>query len=653
MKQSFILLLAILILSTVTLLISDEVETSKLDGLLESLIEESNIDKDLEWQEIEHLIESPINLRYSTISDVFQLPTFTYSQSVKILQMVQIHGIKNYKTIADSAGISQNQTILLELCSVISEKYRSNILSIRSRYKYKLAETKGFRENKFLGSKLDLYNRIKFRTEHLSGGLLTNKNSGEKYLADFVSAYINLNHMGFNLILGDYYVKSGQGSILWSGFGMNKGFDVIDPATKIGSGIKPYLSSSESGFFRGLALQKKVNIDKNHQIRVSIWIANTPKSGNINDSTGVASSIYNQNYFRTESEVKKKSALTERSLGSNIEYQNGDLIIGASSLYLNYSNHIQSQSQSAFYGKSGLLASLYSHYSGSNFSLMSEVNKEASGKFSFRTGASYESGKYDFSVNARYFPNNFRSPYGQNFGEFSNPSNESGLYFGLRGKINRKFETSLYIDFYRSQERTYTVSDVVKGVDIFSEFYYYLLKNLVFKLRLKFEDKTTDILDTRSDSYLVYQKDNYSTRLQVDYMMNKKIRFRLRTELLCVEHKNHLPSEHGFLSYIDLRLKALSNLTFQARATYFDTDSYSSAIWQFEYPMQGQFRTEALYLSGYRYYGIVKYSVQKYIYFNLLFSETYKPQEESLGSGYNQIFTNRDSRMILQLSIKY
>ncbi len=61
----------------------------------------------------------------------------------------------------------------------------------------------------------------------------------------------------------------------------------------------------------------------------------------------------------------------------------------------------------------------------------------------------------------------------------------------------------------------------------------------------------------------------------------------------------------------------------------------------------------ALFGEGIRWYAMIKYRPMKYLILSAKYSETYKPDERTLGSGLMQINNNLDNRISIQLDVYF
>src|SRR5690606_1966985 len=75
------------------------------------------------------------------------------------------------------------------------------------------------------------------------------------YGYDYVSAYAAVEKIGRlrQLVVGDFTASFGQGLVLWRSAALGKSREATRGLSRFGSGLRPYGSTDENRFFRGVA----------------------------------------------------------------------------------------------------------------------------------------------------------------------------------------------------------------------------------------------------------------------------------------------------------------------------------------------------------------------------------------------------------------
>lgn len=638
-----LILILILIFSPILIVAQDE---SIFEQIFENYESDENDNQILEL--VEYYRRRKIDVLNCKLNELAALPLISTLESFNFLYLMRKYPNANRTDLADSLQFTNMQKyILLESTKVGKEAKEQLYIDLRSRLIYNLEKERGFTDSIYLGGESDIYNRLIFDYSDFSIGLLNKKNRGEELNNGFLSGFVQYQNFDFNLIVGDFIPNFGAGGIMWQAFGARKGLDVIRTIINVGNGIYAYRSSMDIGFFRGIAAEKEIAVAKNDILKFSFFFSDIARSATI-DTNGFASSIYTTGYFRTENEISKRNKLNEKAIGANIEYFNDKFRFGANFLSLNYNRTITSNSGAAFNGKNGFLQSYYFNLNLLDFAFLSELSLDAQQNIMFKSGVQSIYDNINFALFYRNIGENFRSPYGYCFGEFSNPENEEGIYAGISFNIERKARFNFYADFYSTKKRTFYVPARVAGLDLFGELNYRISTRNLLTFRLRNESKT-DNINISSTKSLIGQATKTSARLEIESNIAKYFKLRLRSEANNIDYQGIINSQSGLLFFADIRYKPRLFYDIGARITQFSTDSYASAIWQFEYLASGYMRNLALDGQGNRLYVYANIEPIKKLNIALRYSISTYNNVNSIGTSYSKIEGNQQSQLFLQL----
>ena len=645
MRLSVLIFLIVIISSQSSF--SQEYDESYLESILEKISSVTGSSPLID--EIQKFIDKPLPLKTATTEELLQLPGFSTSIAQMIL-IISLNPDATYDDIDNALNLTDEQMYLLKLCTTLdypvqTAKSKKSYLRIRNQNQFQTQ--RGFETGSFKGTSLNMYAKSSIYYKNISAGFLFDKDPGEQFVTNFTSGFISGKVLNTQFIIGDYFVENGMGSILWKSYGMRKGAEVISPAMQIGSGIKPYRSSIDYNFFRGLAIQSNWGFSKSANLSSILWASYSPRGANIDSSGKYVTSLYSAGYYRTENELEKRYVINEKSFGGNLELQLESMKFGFTSYLLDYSKEITSTAKTAFNGKSGLLSSAYFFLFFDNSSYSAEVSSDAKGNIS----AQFKLGDVELAFHYRYFKPNFRSPLGYNLGESDAPANETGLYSGILWKVLKNLNLSLYVDVYKNLSETPYLPIPKKGIDAFTELDYDITSRTKIKLRLR-NEISTDSYKNDSDVYTSFTKN--ISRARLDFIQSfKDIKLYIRGEGVYARFGNIKTDEKGFLTFADLSWEPLSYIKIGGRVTYFSTDSYESAIWQFESIVPGYFLTFPMYGKGTKLFIYAGFTPVGEVSLWLRYSILTKKGVESMGSGYNEIRGNTDSRLYLELDVRF
>lgn len=201
---------------------------------------------------------------------------------------------------------------------------------------------------KFAGSPLQWYARYRYsRSRDFSFGITAEKDEGEafswkpsahKYGPDFLSFHAQVQHRGRlkNLILGDYQLQVGQGLIYSAGFSLGKGMETVYTIRRPTTGIRPYTSVTETGFFRGIAATYSLG----KRLELTTLLSRVRQSGTLTAQQTV-SSFQTDGLFRIPNELQYRANLVEQNAGAHLVYHLDRGQLGATYLRTSFDYPLQ------------------------------------------------------------------------------------------------------------------------------------------------------------------------------------------------------------------------------------------------------------------------------------------------------------------------
>ena len=598
---------------------------------------------------IDHFRERPFNLYDPDISNLEKLGIFDRSEIEILIEFIESHQKTfKYSMITDSIGFSPEQELILEACSEYNEVHipKNYGFTLRSRAIDPLESSYGKLNDNFTGKDAAYYSRLSGYYDKFEMNLLAATDQGEAAASSFKSGYIKYRKDDLSVTAGDFYLKSGMGLIYSGVFGPRKGSGVYNSMFTSNTYIKDYRSSMENGFFRGIAAEKQFTAAgiKN---KISGFYSNRDLSGNIEGNT--AYSISKTGYFRTDTELDRKNNLKEKAAGFSTVNQFENTSLGFNFLNLNYDKTINTNSSTDISGSSqNFFSGFLSHFT-DKYSTGMEVVSDQNGFGAFSGYLFILKKKMKIILNARYFDPNFRSPFGNTFSENSYIANEKGIYIGINSKLSGRTKLKAYADFFETMQPTYFIPYPVKGMELFSQLEYRISTGTELLIRSKYESKTDAVDDHKYNREFIGNGNKYNVRLELSKKTGN-LYTRIRTEYTKRSNRLDPNSSEGILASLELKYRN-SPVKLHTRITFFDTGSYDSAIWQFEYIMPGYMSTVPLYGQGTRFYAGGEVRILNFLELNLRYDITFKNNENTIGSSYYKVKGSHKSRLILQAEI--
>lgn len=508
--------------------------------------------------------------------------------------------------------------------------------------------------------------RYSYRT-NLSLGVTAEKDPGEEFFEgsqkngfDFYSAHAFFKGGKYlkSIALGDYQVQIGQGLNFWSGYAFGKTADVTN-IKKTANPLRPYTSVDETRFMRGAA----VDLGYDNFSLTSFASVKKVDASTVVDSTfediEFVSSINISGLHRTNSEIAKKDALTEKIVGSNLRYRNRNFQIGVAGVYQgydkDYSKSVQPYNQFDFRGKE--MMSLSADYSWviRNFNFFGETSRSSYSKdwanlhgvlFSLDSRAS-------FSILYRNYQRGYQTFYNNGFSEGSNTQNESGIYAGLKMKLSSAWSVNTYIDMFRFPWMKYQVDGPSTGHEFMIQPSYKPNKQLEIYGRYREQLRQKNSRD--SDGTVTELEDviqrNY--RLNLSYAVSEIFTIKSRIEFVTIQRKSNTP-EQGMILTQDILFKP-KKMPFDLALRYalFDTDSYDSRIYTYENNALYVFAIPAYYYQGSRAYLMIRYSFLRHCDLWVRYGVFIYNNRSTISSGAEEITGSSKSDVTVQLRINF
>jgi hypothetical protein len=174
-----------------------------------------------------------------------------------------------------------------------------------------------------------------------------------------------------------------------------------------------------------------------------------------------------------------------------------------------------------------------------------------------------------------------------------------------------------------------------------------------FELRLRYKYENKEVTELINFDEEIVRRLKQIARTEFIYNLTKDLRLKTRIEYNHYFIRDANLKENGFLVFQDVRYVPIKKINLYGRIIFFQTDSFNSAVYEYENDLLGVMPNLAMYGKGIRWYLIIKYKPLKFLTLSTKYSETYKPDETSLSSGDNEIMGNVDNRISLQIDLSF
>lgn len=669
LKSSLLLLLLLFIIIKPTYAQLDSTSIITEDVLDNLLIEPDIETNSEELVEIfEDLIRNPIDINSADAFELLKLPNMDSQSAQKIIEHRNKFGyyfspnelfsireldkqliesiIPFVKTSRPKDDAENNEEVTIGTESIFTKSK----LTLRNRVTNDLQNRDGFITGKYQGSKLKSYNRFLYNfDENYQAGVLVEKDPGELSYTDFTSFHLQVKEIGIlkNFVAGDYLLEYGQGLALWSPFGFSKGADAVYPVKKKARFLRPYTSAAEYRFFRGASA--RIVID---DFNLTAFYSGNTFDATIDPITGNITSVGQTGFHRFESELSKKNSAHEKLIGGVLDYKlRNKFNFGMIYYNASFNKNFQSNSLYSIEGESFNYYSLYYDFNFSKINIFGEASYDGNSVASINGVQFSANRELIFTSAVRSYPRNYINLYGFGFSEKSGSiNNEVGIYSGFKWVIPIGV-LNLYYDIFKFPYRTNQNSLSSEGNDLLVDFVSVPLPNFELRLRYKYENKeVTELIGFDEE---IVRRLKQIARTELIYNVSRFLRLKTRIEYNHYFIKDAGLKENGFLVFQDVRYVPQKNINLYGRIIFFQTDSFNSAVYEYENDLLGVMPNLAMYGKGVRWYLIIKYKPLNFLTLSTKYSETYKPDVTSLSSGDNEIIGNVDNRISFQIDMSF
>ncbi|WP_241502268.1 ComEA family DNA-binding protein [Hymenobacter glacialis] len=554
------------------------------------------------------------------------------------------------------------------------------------RYERVLQERKGYTPptlyqgrptTRYLGSADKML--IRYRVSHtkdFSLGFAMEKDAGEQltwnpkngqFGADYVSAHFLLQERGRlkTLALGDYQLQFGQGLLLSSGLGVGKGAETITTLRRSSVGVRAYSSLLENSFFRGGAATVQVV----PTVQATAFVSHKNVDANLQQAQDslarfdeFTSGLLYTGFHRTASELANRHQLSETIGGGNVGYtsRNSNLSMGATGVYTHYGTPLLKRAEPynryEFSGTDNLALSLYYTYVWRNLLLFGETARSSSGGLGTVNGLLASLGPtVDAAMLVRHYDKNFHTLYGNAFSESTRNINETGVYIGLKVRPVARWEVSAYYDQFSFPWLRYRASAPTTGHDALVRLAYSPTKTSLLYAQLRQRLKPRDL---PSDGVirpvpLPGEQLRQSVLLYYNSTISPALEMRTRVQASRLRDDEGLAWRRGYVLAQDLSYRVNRVLKLTGRYALFDADDYDTRQYVYEQDVLLAVSIPALYGQGTRVYGIAELRINRAITLWLRYAETRYRNQNTVGSGLEEIVGSVRGDVKAQLRVKF
>ena len=661
----------------------EDTTATSVEKQLEKAFEELDIEESGEAGEqltqfLEDLAANPVNLNNSGLDDLLQVPGINLKIARAIIdfrkakpfeekaELLEVKGIgkATYQRMAPYVTIGGMGSQFRDMYMRPEYWMANRKVEVFSRYQQNLQARRGFREpdssGGYLGSPAKYYQRFRITSNHLSINLTQEKDPGETLQGvtgfDYNSGHLALTDNGKlkDFVIGDYSLSFGQGLVLWTGGAFGKGREVTGTISKNERGVKAYSSAQETDFFRGVAATY------GERLELTVFYSDRSRTASVikGDTTRFPTSA---GFHRTENELQRKNNIDQMVAGGRARLDTPMGLLGVSGYYNEFSSYIaKGTSLSNLFDFEGQENSVFGvDYRGllGNAFVFGEMARSQNGGIAAVAGVETPvADNTELALSYRNYQRDFQSFLASGFGERSSaPQNEEGFYAGIRHELTPKVTLSGYFDQYQFASPRFGTSQATGGFDMLGlvEVTFNPKLNIYLLLRNEIQDEEFEITNARGVQELRLGKEKRaSIRGNFEFQVSSDIRLRSRIEFIRNKAAGEI-WENGFLMYQDIRVEPTDALRIDARISVFDTESFSTRVYQFESDLLYVLSNTVLYNQGQRGYVTVKYELSDFFDIWFKYGITMFENTQVIGSGMSEIEGSVRNSVGLQVRLRF
>ncbi|MCX6237381.1 MAG: helix-hairpin-helix domain-containing protein [Bacteroidia bacterium] len=633
-KSKYLILLFMVIFHQGLSQNKDEEKEKQIEQAIESIAESDEVDitNSVILEDITKNAEHQININMASAGELEQLNVLDFRQIQNIILYRKQNGyfVSNYELAAVEGmtpevieSLTPFITFNVPSDSIAYSRkgvYQRVILRVRTAF----PQAKGYSsvsESKgavYPGSQVSLYSRYHLEIPgKFEFGLITDNDAGEELFKgsnkigfDYYSGFISWKGRGFlkQVTVGDYLLRFGQGVNYWTGSGLGKSGNVLG-IMKSGQGIRPYTSTDENRFFRGISTMMGCG-----PFKLILFYSNKNRDANIisdpEANDWYFTSLQTSGYHRTISEIEDEKSVNEQIAGGYSELRFRKFRVGTLFVFQQFGLPMEAGTSpykaKSFSGSENFNAGIDYQLALHDIQFFGEAGLSKSLKPGGIQGIVWHAHpQISIATCYRYFDSGFHTFYGSSLSESSGNRNETGFYTGVMLYPLPKMKISCYVDIYHFPWLTYSTMSPGSGYDYMAQVDIALSRKFSLYIKGKYESKPQK---TSISTGVVADYDEMTTKLRIhtEYIVNEKLTLRSRFEYAGYSFND--THEDGFLVFQDIIYAPFRRLNLWFRYAWFNTDGYNSRIYTYENDLLYSFSIPEFHGKGHRIYLNLKWS---------------------------------------------
>lgn len=494
--------------------------------------------------------------------------------------------------------------------------------------------------------------------KHWQAGLSLDKDAGEAWRPAFPGfdswhGFVRARNIQMgpalqvsDAVVGHYRLRLGCGLLINQGFSLGKQFLTQQLLSQRSNTLTPHASITEAGFMQGAA----ADIRLGRHLSVLPYFSARQIDGTLGDNH-VLTALQTDGMHRTQSEDRHRNAAWQIITGTRVGYRGEWFDIGVNAAYtqLQYNYRRQPNYYNANYFSGHELLQFSADYSARALGalLKGELAIDDKGGLATLNALQYKLGSYwQGTLLHRYYSNHYRQLHASAISESSGMQGEQGATLQLEGQLARYWQLQGMIDWFGFSQPQYGIREARS-------------QGLEGTLRLLYvRHQQSSMARNITLGYRIKQKGDY-IRHTLDatgaYHLSASVQG--KTQLRARIHSNrHEDPTFGYAASQAIGWQcqrwAACPFNIEGQACYFKTDGYDSRIYLTERAILYGFGLPMLYGEGLRYSATATWAIGKRCHLDAKWALTNYANRATISSGLQQIASNTQQDLWLQVRIK-
>jgi hypothetical protein len=629
----------------------------------------------------------PVDLNIASRNDLLLIPGMTYRLADAIISFRSGQRFRYIEDLAGVPGIGPATVEMLRPWVTVRGRRgkggwtRDIGVQQYFRYQQTFPMAAGYASSEdqpphYIGTPARLYHRQTITSAALSANLTQVKLPGEPYTIpygfDFTSAHLAYQGSGYvrRVVFGDYSARFGQGLVLWSSASFGKGGTAHTAPYRRSQGIRPYSSSGQIRFFRGAAMEAAMPVPRRltgngHELTVSIMHSSRRRSAAVvnGDSIRPPSS---SPFHRTIAERDRRNNVRETVSGGNISWKHPHFSFGMTWVTYGLDRPVLPHPVSSpLAGKNHRAWGVDAAFLYGNTRIFGEHawRRESNPATNLSGSTAWVAGfmstypdKSDWVFAMRRYQSGYRTEFASGFGEGSGtPTNQYGWYAGVRLRPSARLQVSGFLDRFRFPAPARNHIRPGGGWEAMLLAHHRQRSGLELQGAVRYKLRTTerDVLDDFHRRQRVSGTiERLHARLQTNWHAHRRLYLRYRFDS-SVTSSTASGNYRGIAVSKTIRWQVTTSLRTDIGWSFFDTDDFSTRLYQYEYDLTRMMTSRMLYGLGRITYVVIRWQPVSWALAELKYARVRYFDRPAAGSGHDQTPGSIRSELGMQLRLSY